>query len=537
MSRPYMATDKGIKNFMVTNTQASSADSAAQSRSRFDLLWTAAVLLVGAFLLVYQLDRYPAPWYDEGSHLHVAKNYALNGVYADYSSEGNRPFGPAVGVGPTVLLPIALLYKALGVSIPLARAVIVVYGALALTMLYLLTARLVNQRAALIAVILAMLSPAVDFVYNSRTVLGEVPGLFFILAGLWLWLKPGKHGLQNLLLVGLLLGLACITKNQYALFILPSLLLAWFADLLWYKRRGWRYFVVPGIVAGVLFFAWTFIVILLLGQTGGSFSQNLADLRAASAGAFFLFEPSAIQSAIRFLVDGTLYGGLAVPVLLYSSVISLRRDETGQQVGTLMIFIALGLGLFISSLAWPRYAFAPLALLSIFVVRLFADLTSGLRLDWKGVRAALRGEGLSTSTFGTILVIGWLIVTVFLPLFNQVQQVRTQGRTDAYETAAYLDANVPQDAIIETWEQELAVLTNHRYHFPPQIVLAKSVAAEWFGDAPVSESYDFREAVDADYVVIGPFAKYTNVYPLDRLTDYQLVSTIGAYDIYERIVS
>ncbi len=57
----------------------------------------------------------------------------------------------------------------------------------------------------------------------------------------------------------------------------------------------------------------------------------------------------------------------------------------------------------------------------------------------------------------------------------------------------------------------------------------------WFGDAPASESYDFREVVDAEYVIIGPFAKYTNVYPLDRLTDYELLDTIGAYDIYQSI--
>src|SRR5215203_5803510 len=110
---------------MATSTQATSAASTTQSVSRLDTLLLVGLLLLGAFLLVYKLDQYPRPWYDEGSHLHVAKNFALNGVYADYSSEGNRPFGPAVGVGPTVLLPIALLFKLGGVSIPLARVVIV----------------------------------------------------------------------------------------------------------------------------------------------------------------------------------------------------------------------------------------------------------------------------------------------------------------------------------------------------------------------------------------------------------------------------
>ena len=132
---------------MATNTQATPASTSVQSVSRLDGFLLVGLLLLGAFLLVYHLDQYPAPWYDEGSHLHVAKNFALNGVYSDFSSEGNRPFGPAVGVGPTVLLPIALLFKVGGVSIPLARVVIVVYGVLALALLYLVTARLVNRRA------------------------------------------------------------------------------------------------------------------------------------------------------------------------------------------------------------------------------------------------------------------------------------------------------------------------------------------------------------------------------------------------------
>ncbi len=87
---------------------------------------------------------------------------------------------------------------------------------------------------------------------------------------------------------------------------------------------------------------------------------------------------------------------------------------------------------------------------------------------------------------------------------------------------------------VPAWEQELSVLSDHQFHNPPQIVLAKSVAAEWFDEAPVSESYDFREEVDAQYVIIGPFAKYTNLYPPDRLTEFELLESVGAYDIYHR---
>src|SRR5690606_29505524 len=119
----------------------------------------------------------------------------LNGIYADYASDGIRYYGPAVGVGPTVMLPIAALFKVAGVSIPLARIVIVAYAALALLMLYALGTRLVNNRLGLLAVALLVLAPGIEFIMAARNVLGEVPGLFFVLAGYWLWLKPGPRSL------------------------------------------------------------------------------------------------------------------------------------------------------------------------------------------------------------------------------------------------------------------------------------------------------------------------------------------------------
>ena len=74
------------------------------------------VLGIIAFLMLYRLSEYPILWYDEGSHLHLAKNLALNGIYADYSSEGLRHGGPVVGVGPTIVLPMALVFKIFGLK-------------------------------------------------------------------------------------------------------------------------------------------------------------------------------------------------------------------------------------------------------------------------------------------------------------------------------------------------------------------------------------------------------------------------------------
>lgn len=502
----------------------------ASSRSlTYHRIALAVGAVIAAFLLLYRLAEYPAPWYDEGSHLHVAKNYALNGIYADFSSDGIRYYGPAIGVGPTVMLPVAAAFRAFGVSIPLARLVIVVYGLLALAALYGLGRRLLSPWGALAAVALVFVSPGADFVFNARNVLGEVPGLFFTALALWLWLGPGARRLAAQIGVGVLMGLACITKNQIALVLLPGMLLAWIADLLWYKQRGWRAFVLPGVIAGLIFAAWMYVVLIALGEQG-DMQANLATLRSATSGAFFQLRPVSLERAIKFLFDNGVFGMMLVPAVLYGIILSLRRNEAGQRYGTVLLFILVAIGMFITSLAWPRYAFLALALAGFFVVRLFQDLTASLRVERQGLRALVSGDQAALAA----LTLAWIVAAYVLPAYNTASAVLRGGSDSAYQLAQYLDANIAPDALIETWEQELAVLTDHTYHYPPQMVLAYSVAEKWDGAQPAHQLYDFRQQVNPQYVILGEFGKYTNIYPLERLQNYELVHSVGWYDVYRR---
>lgn len=492
------------------------------------------IALVATALFLYRLAEYPAPWYDEGSHLHVAKSYALYGIYADYSSEGIRYYGPAVGVGPTVMLPIAAAFRIFGVSIPLARLVIAMYGVLSLAALYLLGRQLLTTWGTLAFIVLVLLSPGTDFIFNARTVLGEVPGLFFLATGLSLWLRRQASKLYVEILVGILMGLACITKNQIALFVLPGMFLAWIADLVWYKQRGWRYFVVPGLIAGVVFAAWTYVVIVALGEKG-DMQANLATLRSATSGAFFLFDLDAIQRALTFLLNGSVFGAMFVPAVLYGCFLSLRRDEEGQRYSIVTIMIITATALFMTSLAWPRYAFHALVLAGLLVVRLFLDLTHHFRFDWGAVRALVRGENVALDHIVIMLLATvWVINVYVLAAYPTVHAVVSHGRSDAYEVAQYLDSSIPKDAVIETWEQELGVLTDHNYHYPPQVTLAQFVAQQWTNGPAVRSLYKFLEYCNPEYVVMGEFSKYAFLYPPESMRNYEIIKTIGVYDVYER---
>jgi 4-amino-4-deoxy-L-arabinose transferase-like glycosyltransferase len=140
--------------------------------SRIGLGIAAALLL---FVLVFwNLDRYPLTWYDEGSHLHVPKTLVTHGVYADISSEGYRYYGPTVGVGPTVMLPIAGVFRIAGIGLLQARIIPALYLVAALVCFWGLAVALHGRRYAFWATALLASSTSVGLVLYGRQALGEV---------------------------------------------------------------------------------------------------------------------------------------------------------------------------------------------------------------------------------------------------------------------------------------------------------------------------------------------------------------------------
>ena len=92
--------------------------------------------------------------------------------------------------------------------------------------------------------------------------------------------------------------------------------------------------------------------------------------------------------------------------------------------------------------------------------------------------------------------------------------------------------------MIETWERELAILTDHTYHYPDQLMLAKIDDFVFKGGGYYSLGKDYFDSVRPDYVVDGWFARGNFVYDADFLkSNAQLLATFGdgdwRYDIYQ----
>lgn len=495
------------------------------------------MIVIGVFLIflaAYNLTDYPVTWFDEGSHLHVPKTLLRFGVYADYSSEGFRYYGPTVGVGPTVMLPIAAVFKLFGIGLFQARLIMVLYLLATIYVFYRLAAILGGQRLAWVATALLIASRGISLLEYGRQVLGEVPGLFFVVAGLGLWFVTWEKATwRQLGLVGLLLGLAMVTKNQYLLVLAPTLGLAWLANLLYYRTAPQRIFIIPGVIAGACFAVWQVYMILYLGPATAS--ENLAALRTATAGAALVFSPDLMRRSIQELLSLKVYLGWLAPVLIYSFLIVLPRRRESQQWGVLLILIVVNLVWYVvASISWLRYAFPGLVMASLFVARFFFDLTDGFQLKLTAFWQSLR-EGQSTWTRQVLsfTLLLWLAAMIVIPLAQTTKQIVWPDFNAPAAMAVYLDEHVAPDALIETWEPEMGFLTNHNYHFPPQLLLNTAVGHMWLGKSSPAQQYSFVQDESPEYVLVGIFARWVGLYPQDWLAEhYTLVTTIGGYELY-----
>lgn len=496
-------------------------------------LWVLGLLIV-FFLVFYNLTRFPAPWFDEGSHLHVPKTLVKYGVYADISSEGFRYYGPTIGVGPTVMLPIAAIFEVFGIGLLQARLVMTFYLLAAAYVFYRLAVHLSTKTwVAAIALTLLLSSRSVLFLEYGRQVLGEVPGFFFLMLALYLWFMHwNENDWKWLSLTGLLFGLAMITKYQYLLFIAPTLIFSWGLDIFYYKTSTHRNFLIPGVIAAGSFGIWQIVTLQYLGPA--TMKENLALLRVTAEGAAFNFNLSQLVANADLLSSRSVYLEALLPAMIYGFFISIPRTHEGQKFSVVYLLVALNLVWFVfASIGWIRYAFLGLSLSGIFIARFFYDLTSGFQFDWN--------EGVFHSLFNVknalrFAVTAWLAAMVLIPLAKTVSDIALPGPAYAKQMSDFLNANVPVNVVIETWDPEMGFLTDHNYHYPPNALLAIAVNQLYHGGELVQNHYDYLQQEKPEYLLLGEFSKWTDIYPINYVQEnYQWIQTFGEYDLYLRV--
>lgn len=493
-----------------------------------------AIAVMVLFLAFYRLTDYPLTWFDEGSHLHVSKALVKYGVYADYSSEGFRYYGPTNGIGPTVLLPIAGVFRWFGVGLLQARLVMVVYLLVGLYLFYRLTVSLEGDGWYGLAFLLLFASRGVSILEYGRQVLGEVPALVFLLGGLLVWWQTWERpAWGKLTLAGVLLGLSVVTKSQVLLFLGPTLALAWLANLLYYRLLPQKVFLLPGLVTAGLFAAWQ--AFLLFGLDPQASIGNLALLRETSGSAAFVFSMELVRRSLSELSSVRGYFGLLGVGLLYGVSLLLPRRIEAQKWGILWMMATFNLLWYVlASISWLRYAFIGLVLACIFTARFLYDLTREVlpRLGefWQAIKEKRPVPGVVAAQGAMALAVAGMVLG---SLALNVRQVLAPVENAPMLMAVYLNQHVPLDAVIETYEPEMGFLTDHRYHYPPHSYLNKTIQSTWLGGSSPGEGYDFIQKEKPAYILVGKFAAWVQFYSIPEIESrYDLLTTIGPYRLY-----
>jgi hypothetical protein len=174
-----------------------------------------------AVFSIFYLTTRPALWTDEGISLNIADSFAHFGRLDISTAPGEFSGRPYLlqSTGYPVTVSLAMIFKAFGTSPRVARAYMLVWMTALLATIFIFMRRLFGYREAIFAVMLV--ATFASFHAGGRTVVGDIPGLVFLIGGLYILLFH-----ESLFLSGVLLGLTVVTKPSIYLTIIPAVFLA-----------------------------------------------------------------------------------------------------------------------------------------------------------------------------------------------------------------------------------------------------------------------------------------------------------------------
>jgi hypothetical protein len=495
----------------------------------------AAIVLL--FLMFWQLDSVPPPWWDEGWTLTVARTWVERGFYGRLLN--GQLAAPGLEAAFTVTAPVALSLRLFGVGFWQGRLVGVLYTLGTLALLWYLTREIYNQAVAAGALfVLAFMSnyPDINAFLNGRQVLGDMPVVFYLLAGyacfIWAWRRS-----VGAILPGMLFwGLALITKGQTLPFWFVSLTIPMLITVI---ERRWRPF---GLILAMLAGSWIVSKLLLQIETMLLSGHSVSGDALTGLTEAVVFVPTVAARTYAFqivlFVGLPIILGLAYAAWQYLGERRRHMVDSAPHAVRLMLFLLSG-----SWAAWylllsnggPRYLASPNVLAAMFVAAMLYDGTSHYSIQATVMRATellkLRHFGRSnfSALFLTVLVVlmvGSTILVYFVILWP--------AGNAAVETAEFLNTQTAPDALIETYDSELFVLLQRRYHYPPDQVHVERVL-HYGQDENIPVDYD-PLSVAPDYLVVGTISSVWHMYDgVIKSGAFRLVKTLGNYEVYERV--
>ena len=225
-------------------------------------------------------------------------------------------------------------------------------------------------------------------------------------------------------------------------------------------------------------------------------------------------------SRTALLVTGMMMLGVVAGARHYFRTRRSPRTAAQWAEATMTLFVLLSTLWFgLLSVGWPRYAYVAYIFALLLVAKLAWDIVERLVLQTDSAYPA-----------AIVILIAAVLATNLIPL------VQAERLTDATDVGHYIRDNIPEDAVIETWEWELGALSQHpRIHHPDQDYLFLAIRQFSHEKRSFDLGYDPLQ-VNPDYIVTGPFSGWTHIYEAAHISEhFETVAHIGRYRVYKAI--
>jgi 4-amino-4-deoxy-L-arabinose transferase-like glycosyltransferase len=501
----------------------------------------AGVLLVLLVLLAatVKLESAPPLRWDEGWTMSVARNWVERNHYGRILQGKMVPSGLEAAFPVTAVVSFSFRLLDVGVCQARAPGVFFILGTLAIV--YYLACRLYNRRIAVTTLlVLLFMSPAhpdLHPVLMGRQVMGEMPMMFYLLAGYAFFLSAQDKPLWAMPLAVFFWGVALITKAQVWPFWLASLLVPLLVTLC---SRRWK---LAGLLAVGMICSLTSARLLIWLQQ--LLLEPETNPLTPIVGLYYVTALVGVPRARLLALVATLLFGIPTLAGLYYGIRSFikSRDKLLAQDPRDVIRLALlvlttswfGWYLILSN-GWPRYLFPAAFGGSIFLAAMMGNLTENFSLysTIKRVDFTIKHRRLSNQGVGVLVAVLLAMISVPMTLKMLYQSYVVGADASVLEVIDFLNTQTPSDSVIETYDPELFFLLKRRYHYPPDQIHIDLIRRAYLAQ-DVSIDYD-PLAADPDYLVVGPQSKVWGLYD-DAVQSgaFRLVYDFSRYSLYRRV--
>lgn len=325
----------------------------------------AIIILWVVFVSFWSFRTNPPYWFDEGIYHQVVHNLANYGKMGVQLSPTSFSDASLISVGYPVFYPAVLAFKLFGDSVAILRLTAIGFLFSFLTAVYFLARNLYGMKNAIFSVLL--LSTFSPLYGNGKSFLGEVPGMFYFILGLFFLNRAlsisNSKKFWYFFFGGLFCGIAASSKPNF-LVILPAAAIG----IVW----KWRQFLstTKGRRMSVVFFLGLLLAISYWFFTQFDKTTGAGRILSHYSNPYYIQDiwPVILSNLRRFITEST---PLHFLLLLITSglffITKLRRRQSLEFAEIVIIVFVVAIIIFyLRTAGWYRYFFPAHLLLFVF---------------------------------------------------------------------------------------------------------------------------------------------------------------------------